>query len=99
MRRFALILAIAFLVGLPTASSMAQTATPAPAATYTVQSGDNLFRIALRFGVTTSALASFNGIVNPNLIFVGQVIKIPPGGTSVPASTPVPGTTATPAPS
>ncbi|HLY26936.1 MAG TPA: LysM peptidoglycan-binding domain-containing protein [Aggregatilineales bacterium] len=99
MRRFALILAIAFLVGLPTASSMAQTATPAPVTTYTVQAGDHLFRIALRFGVTTSALAAYNGIVNPDLIFTGQVLKIPPGGTTVPASTPAPGTTATPVPS
>jgi LysM repeat protein len=45
---------------------------------YTVQRGDNLFRIALRFGLNYVYLASYNGITNPNRIAVGQVIRIPP---------------------
>jgi peptidoglycan-N-acetylglucosamine deacetylase len=45
--------------------------------TYTVQAGDNLFRIALKFGLTTNQLAAANGITNPAAIFVGQVLKIP----------------------
>lgn len=45
--------------------------------TYTVQAGDNLYRIALRFGTTTSALAAENNIANASQIFVGQVLKIP----------------------
>jgi len=45
--------------------------------TYTVRSGDTLSSIARRFGVSTAAIAQANGIVNPNLIFVGQVLNIP----------------------
>ena len=47
------------------------------AATYTVQPGDNLFRIALRHGVAVDAIASANGIANPAMIYVGQVLTIP----------------------
>ncbi len=52
---------------------------PAPPAakTYTVAPGDNLFRISLRFGVTLDALMRENGITNPNLVYVGQVLRIP----------------------
>lgn len=50
--------------------------------TYTVQSGDNLYRISLRFGVSISAIMTVNPqITNPNLIYVGQVINIPDGAT------------------
>lgn len=44
---------------------------------YTVQVGDTLNIISRRCGVTASAIASTNGIVNPNLIFAGQRIVIP----------------------
>ncbi|MBI5960140.1 MAG: LysM peptidoglycan-binding domain-containing protein [Chloroflexi bacterium] len=69
--------------------------TPVPGATavpqggtYTVVAGDSLYRIALKFGTTTSAIAALNGITNPNLIYVGQVLKIPAGGTTPPPTTP-----------
>jgi LysM repeat protein len=39
--------------------------------------GDNLFRIALRNGLTTNELAVANGITNPSLIFVGTRIGHP----------------------
>jgi nucleoid-associated protein YgaU len=45
--------------------------------TYTVQRGDNLFRIGMRFGCHYTVLAQYNGISNPNAISVGQVIRIP----------------------
>jgi LysM repeat protein len=51
--------------------------TTAPATVYTVQPGDNLYRISLRFGVTMRALAQANGIVDANRIFVGQRLTIP----------------------
>jgi len=47
---------------------------------YVVQRGDTLGQIARRFGTTVQAIASANGIANPNLIFVGQQLTIP-GGT------------------
>src|SRR4051794_173995 len=45
--------------------------------TYTVQPGDNLYRIGLKFGVSADALAKANGIVNPNIVIVGQKLIIP----------------------
>ncbi len=44
---------------------------------YTVQPGDNLFRIALRYNMNYLYLASYNNIANPHQIRVGQVIRIP----------------------
>jgi len=48
------------------------------ATTYTVQPGDNLFRIALRYNMSHLYLAQYNGIANPASIYAGQVIRIPP---------------------
>ncbi len=45
--------------------------------TYVVKPGDNLFRIALRYNYDQYYLARYNGIDNPSLIYVGQVIRIP----------------------
>ena len=50
---------------------------------YTVQSGDTLSEIAAKYGTTTSALASANGISNPNLIYPGQKITITGGSGSI----------------
>lgn len=59
---------------------------PAPAAgTYTVVSGDTLSGIAARYGTTVAALASLNGIANPNLINVGQVLRLSGGSAPAPA--------------
>lgn len=44
---------------------------------YTVQPGDNLFRIALRYNMNYLYLAAYNNISNPHQIRVGQVIRIP----------------------
>jgi len=52
--------------------------TPVPGGkTHVVAPGENLFRISLRYGTTVQALAAANNIANVNLIFVGQVLKIP----------------------
>jgi LysM repeat protein len=50
--------------------------------THVVQLGENLFRIALKYGTTVEAIAAANGIVNPNLIYVGQELIIPQGGVT-----------------
>ncbi|MGC9346495.1 MAG: LysM peptidoglycan-binding domain-containing protein [Anaerolineae bacterium] len=55
---------------------------------YTVQPGDNLFRIALRFGTTVPAIAQANNITNPSLIYVGQQLTIPTGGAAPQPPTP-----------
>lgn len=44
---------------------------------YTVVAGDTLSGIASKYGTTYQKLAEYNGINNPNLITVGQKIKIP----------------------
>ena len=44
---------------------------------YTVQSGDTLGRIARDQGVSISSLIEANGLKNPNMIYPGQVLKIP----------------------
>ncbi|GAA0369085.1 hypothetical protein GCM10008932_20930 [Alkalibacterium iburiense] len=62
---------------------------------YTVRSGDTLYSIALRHGTTVQRLASANGIINPNLIRVGQVLIIP-GTSSSPAPSPSPSPSPTP---
>jgi LysM repeat protein len=48
---------------------------------YVVQWGDNLSRIAARYGTTVWAIAQANGIANVNYIRVGQVLLIPVAGT------------------
>jgi LysM domain/Lamin Tail Domain len=57
--------------------------TPVPtrrttAVNYTIKAGDSLSMIAANFGISTSALMQANGLTNPNLLTVGQVIVIPP---------------------
>lgn len=44
--------------------------------THKVVWGDTLSEIAVRYGTTVSYLAKLNNIRNPNLIYVGQVLKI-----------------------
>lgn len=57
-------------------------------AVYTVIKGDTLSGIATKYGTTYQKLAAYNGIANPNLIYVGQQIKIPgTAGASVPNTT------------
>ena len=67
---------------------------------YTVQRGDTLSLISVRFGVTLQAIMAANGITNPNFIFAGQVLTIPGAGSgSTPAPATPPPATVTPAPS
>ena len=66
---------------LPDNASNGETEPAAPAEktktiTYTVKSGDTLSAIALKYGTTVAKVAAYNGIENPNLIYVGQKIKI-----------------------
>ncbi len=44
---------------------------------YIVKKGDNLTKIAKMYNTTYQVLADYNNIKNPNLITVGQKIKIP----------------------
>ncbi|MFS0616016.1 LysM peptidoglycan-binding domain-containing protein [Lederbergia ruris] len=44
--------------------------------TYTVKAGDTLSEIAVKYGTSVKKLAERNGIKNPNVIQVGQKIKL-----------------------
>jgi LysM repeat protein len=59
------------------------------AQTHVVQPGENLFRIALSYGLGYQTLATHNGIANPNLIYVGQELRIPAAGEPVTPPQPV----------
>ncbi len=43
---------------------------------YVVKSGDTLYGIARKFGITLNQILKYNDIQNPNLIYPGQTIKI-----------------------
>jgi LysM repeat protein len=58
---------------------------PSYSATYVVQRGDTLARIAARHGTTIRALAAANGITNINFVWVGQRLRVP-SGYSTPSS-------------
>ena len=60
-----------------------------PAVTHIVQAGETLTRIANRYGVTVFELVAWNGIQNPDLIFVDQVLAVKvPGRGQPPAAQP-----------
>jgi len=95
-------------------------ATPAPGAAlpkactprtdwpeYTVQPGETLSSIARRTDSTVEALVTANCLANPDVIQVGQKLRVPkqpvavtatPTGTPAPAATPPPGRTPAPTP-
>jgi LysM repeat protein len=47
---------------------------------HVVARGENLSTIARSYGLSLQELAGYNGIVNPNLVYVGQQIVIPSSG-------------------
>ena len=60
---------------------------------YVVKAGDTLSAIAKKYGTTYQKLAQYNGIANPNIISVGQKIRIPGKATQAAAWTPAKGDT------
>ena len=49
---------------------------PSVVQTHVVQYGENLSSIATKYRTTYQALASLNGLSNPNMIYAGQVLKV-----------------------
>lgn len=78
----------------PTTSVSYRPSTPGSSSTsasssayYTVKKGDSLKAIAIKHKMSTSTLASANGIKDVNKIFLGQRLKIPGRSSSVASST------------
>jgi lipoprotein NlpD len=57
---------------------------------YAVRPGDTLIRIGLETGQSWRDIARWNSIDNPNILEVGQVIRIIPPGTAAVAAAPLP---------
>ncbi|WP_027417198.1 LysM peptidoglycan-binding domain-containing protein [Aneurinibacillus terranovensis] len=66
---------------------------------YTVRPGDTLHGIAARFHTTVQDIMRLNGITDPNMIHVGQILRIPaapgmfpgPGAAGMPGMPGMPG--------
>lgn len=61
------------------AAPAAASSAPAPAfiAVHTVQAGENLYRIGLKYGVSAQAVADANGLDVEGFIHIGQQLNIP----------------------
>ncbi len=79
MRKILMACAIVIALLLLTNASTGTALAAAPAY-HCVQPGETLYSIAGRYGVTSWSLAYANGIWNPNVIYVGQMLMIPYGG-------------------
>jgi lipoprotein-anchoring transpeptidase ErfK/SrfK len=76
---------LALLVALIIASMVFPSFASAASRVHVVKRGENLTRIAVRYGTSVSAIMKTNGIRNRNYIYVGQRLRIPGssgGGTS-----------------
>lgn len=74
---FAAVLTPATVKAAPASTPPATVAASGCVAWHTVRPGDNLTRISRWYGVSVWQIAQVNGIYNPSLIFVGQVLCIP----------------------
>lgn len=82
---------------LPTATEIPSNLRPGTTIEYTVQTGDTLGSIALKFNSSVDAIKEENDITDENAILVGQKLIIPVNlVTAVPTATP--GASATPVP-
>lgn len=78
----------------PVSLVAAETPLPSPTPfTYTVQQGETISSIALKFGVSMDDLIAANPEVSPNIMSVGTILKIPgnptnPSGEATPTPAP-----------
>lgn len=72
--------------GVPAVTPTA-TAIPSATTTYTVASGDTLYRIAVRNHTTVAELIRLNQLKNCSVIYAGQVLQLPTTSAVVPDTT------------
>ncbi len=65
---------------------------------YTVQLGEHLMAIARKLGLNWLDIASLNGLFPPYVLYPGQVLKLPGGGTAGGGGQPAPQPTQAPPP-
>ena len=75
MKAKLLIVLILIALLLPTSTAVAQTEPDLPV--YIIQPGDNLYSIAVRFGIELNELIETNQFADPNNLKVGDAVKIP----------------------
>lgn len=82
---------------IPTLAPLARpTIPPGEDCVHEIRAGDTIFRLSLAYGVTVDEISRASGIINPDVIAVGQKVTIPqcgtlgfiPPPTSVPSATP-----------
>jgi murein DD-endopeptidase MepM/ murein hydrolase activator NlpD len=81
------------LPGIPLFESTTPSPEPTPLATdqfHTVQPGETLFIIANQHDVTIGSIVLANNILDPNIVQVGQTLKIPTGPPPTPEPLPAP---------
>jgi LysM repeat protein len=64
-------------IRIPMDDRVSSTTDAMPEITHTVQAGENLYRIGLKYGVNWEAIARENDITDSSVLFEGQVLKIP----------------------
>jgi LysM repeat protein len=84
MRTAKWVLVVLVLVALLGVQFAAAAPAHASSAVHIVKRGENLYRIARRYGTSVQAIAAANHIPNPNRIYVGQRLIIPSGSGPVP---------------
>src|SRR5258708_24205673 len=101
MRRLAFLIAVVVIV-LSGMGGVLPTHAQGGGSTHTVEKGENLFRIALRYNTTVEALVAANNLSDASHVFVGQVLIIPAAPAqqpTQPTSTPDAATPPPPPPS
>jgi LysM repeat protein len=68
--------------GAGTTTTSGSSSSSSSGSVHVVQRGENLYRIALRYGTTVQALALANNLPNTSLIYAGQRLVIPGGGST-----------------
>ncbi len=84
-RKWIVLIVVSLLLLLVSAPAYAKPAAWTTLGFHTVRAGETLFCIGRAYGVSPAAIARFNGIVNPNRIFVGMKLAIPNVFAAIPA--------------
>ncbi len=82
----------------PTSQPVAAAAATGGGGTYTVQPGDDWFKIAQRFGLDQEALAAYNDSTPSSILQVDDKLRIPQASWTAPPAAPTPTPTRSPTP-